>query len=109
MTPLEIDCPTVKARLDAGDEFVLIDCREPNEYETAHIEGAVLLPMSEIQDRVDELEPHREQDIIIHCHHGGRSLHVAMWMREQGFDRVQSMVGGIDDWSQQIDPSVPRY
>ncbi len=109
MTPLEIDCQSVKARLDAGDDFVLIDCREPDEYETAQIEGAVLLPMSEMQERAGELDTHRERDIVVHCHHGGRSLRVAMWMRQQGFARTQSMAGGIDDWSQQVDQSVPRY
>ncbi|MEZ6050531.1 MAG: rhodanese-like domain-containing protein [Planctomycetaceae bacterium] len=109
MTPLEIDCQTVKSRLDAGDEFVFIDCREQVEYETACINGAVLIPMSEISARVGELEDCREQEIIIHCHHGGRSLRVAMWMRQQGFERAQSMAGGIDEWSQQIDPSINRY
>ncbi|MCA9077307.1 MAG: rhodanese [Planctomycetaceae bacterium] len=109
MTPLEIDCTSVKTRLDAGDEFVFIDCREPDEYDTAHIDGAELLPMSKMQDRIDELESHRSQNIIVHCHHGGRSLRVAMWMRQQGFNHAQSMAGGIDEWSQTIDPSVPRY
>ena len=109
MKPLEIDCSSVKARLDADGDFVFIDCREANEYETARINGAELYPMSEMQARIDDLQAHQGENIIIHCHHGGRSLHVAMWMRQQGFEHAQSMAGGIDEWSQSIDPSVPRY
>lgn len=109
MTPLEIDCSTVKARLEAGDEFVFIDCREQDEYETARIKGARLFPMSKLQERIDELAAHREQEIVVHCHHGARSLRVAVWMRQQGFNHAQSMAGGINEWSQTIDPSVPCY
>ena len=107
--PMEIDCETVKMSLDASEDLVLIDCREADEYATARIEGARLVPMSEIQQRVGELEPHRNERIVIHCHHGGRSLRVAGWLRQQGFSQAQSMAGGIDQWSQEIDPSVPRY
>ena len=71
--------------------------------------GVTLLPMSELANRVAELEPHRDGEIVVHCHHGGRSLRVAMWLRNQGFARVSSLAGGIDLWSQQIDPGVPRY
>jgi rhodanese-related sulfurtransferase len=107
--PLEIDCATVKARLDRGDDFLFVDCRERDEHALAHIHQATLLPMSELTARVDELEPYRGKDIVVHCHHGGRSLRVTNWLREQGFARVQSMAGGVDQWSQQIDPAVPRY
>ena len=65
--------------------------------------------MSELQDRLGELDAHRGHEVIVYCHHGVRSLRVALWMREQGFARAVSMAGGIDAWSQQIDPSVPRY
>lgn len=107
--PLEVDVQSVAARLQSGDEFLLVDCREADEYQTARITGAQLLPMTELAQRVAELEPHRDRDIVVHCHHGGRSLRVARWLREQGFSRAQSMSGGIDAWSQHIDPSVPRY
>ncbi|HQU46751.1 MAG TPA: rhodanese-like domain-containing protein, partial [Pirellulales bacterium] len=59
--------------------------------------------------RVSELEPHRGRAIVVHCHHGGRSLRVAQWLRQQGFAAAQSMSGGIDAWAAEIDPDVPRY
>ena len=107
--PIEVTCVQVKARLDAGDKFVFLDCREPDEHRTVSIAPATLLPMSEIQNRVGELESQREADIVIHCHHGGRSLRVANWLRQQGFANAQSMSGGIDQWALEIDPSLPRY
>ncbi|APZ95770.1 rhodanese-like domain-containing protein [Fuerstiella marisgermanici] len=106
---MEVTCSTVKAKLDAGEEFVFIDCREQDEYDTVKIEGATLLPMSQIQERVTELTQHKDSDIIIHCHHGGRSLQVAMWLKQQGFANPLSMAGGIDVWAQEIDPQLPRY
>lgn len=107
--PLEIDCRAVKKQLDAETDLLLVDCREADEHATASIAGAVLLPMSEIADRLRELEPYRQRQIVVHCHHGGRSLRVTRWLRQQGFTLTQNMAGGIDQWSQEIDPSVPRY
>ncbi|NQV25613.1 MAG: rhodanese [Rhodopirellula sp.] len=107
--PLEIDCPSVKARLDADASFLFIDCRETSEYDAVRIEGALLMPMSELAERVGELEEHRESEIIIHCHHGGRSLRVANWLRQQGFSTAQSMAGGIDVWAIEIEPGMLRY
>jgi rhodanese-related sulfurtransferase len=107
--PLEIDCRTVKAKLDAGEKFLLLDCREKDEHQTVNIKAAVLLPMSELSDRVGELEPHKNSEIVVHCHHGGRSLKVANWLRKQGFANAKSMAGGIDDWAVSIDTSLPRY
>ena len=106
---MEIDCQTVKARLDAEEDFLLLDCREQPEVETAALPGATWIPLSELIERHAELEPHRERDIVVYCHLGGRSLHVATWLKEQGFRNPLSMSGGIDQWSQEIDPSIPRY
>ena len=107
--PLEIDCQAVKARLDSGEQFLFLDCREPDEYTTAKIPGTKLIPMSELAQRISELEPYRDSSIIVHCHHGGRSMRVTNWLRQQGFAQTTNMAGGIDQWSQQIDSSVPRY
>lgn len=106
--PWEIDVATVRNWQVSGRAFRLIDCREPSEYSRCRIEGAELIPMREIPQALERLgDP--QTPLVIHCHHGGRSLRVAEFLRAQGFDLAQSMAGGIDAWSQQIDPSVPRY
>ena len=107
--PIEINVHEVKRLLDSQSDFLLIDCRESFENEYCRIEGSWLIPMNETPDRIDELEPHRDSRIIIHCHHGGRSFQVVQWLRNQGFHYAQNMTGGIESWSQSIDPSVPRY
>jgi rhodanese-related sulfurtransferase len=88
---------------------LLLDCRTAEEYAIAKIEGAVLIPMQEIAERLSELEPWRDKPIIVHCHHGVRSLRVTHFLRDKGFPQAQSMKGGIDAWSVEVDPSVPRY
>ncbi len=107
--PVEINCQSVHQKLNEGEDFLFLDCRESTEYDTAHIKGTTLLPMSEIQDRVGELEEYKQSLIVVHCHHGGRSLRVTHWLRSQGFANVQNLTGGIDAWSQTIDNTVPRY
>jgi rhodanese-related sulfurtransferase len=87
--------------------LVLLDIREVWERQTACIEPSDHIPMGDIPARVQELDPDRH--IVVYCHHGVRSLSVTGWLRQQGFERVQSMSGGIDRWSKQIDPAVPRY
>ena len=99
----------VKAMLDAGDDFVLLDCREPAEYEIARIEQATLAPMSQMRAQLTELMQYDDQTVIVFCHAGVRSMQVTAFLREQGFENIRSMAGGIDQWSQQIDPAVPRY
>jgi rhodanese-related sulfurtransferase len=108
-TPIEIECRDVKAMLDRGEDFLFIDCRQADEWEIVRIAGTQLLPMHEIAQRAGELEPHREKPIVVHCHHGGRSLRVVHWLRQQGFDRARNLSGGIDRWATDIDASLPRY
>lgn len=107
--PLEISVGDVVRLRDAGEGFLLLDCREPEEAQIASITGAVLLPMSEIVDRVGELAGNEGRRIIVHCHLGGRSLRVAAWLREQGFPWAQSMAGGIDQWAVEVEPGMARY
>jgi rhodanese-related sulfurtransferase len=86
----------------------LIDVREPWEVETAKIEGAVLMPMGDVPSRAhQELDP--DERLVVFCHLGARSLNTAVWLRNQGFENAQSLRGGIDAWSTEIDPHVPRY
>jgi rhodanese-related sulfurtransferase len=104
----EITPEAVKAKLDAAEEFVLLDVREPWEFETAKIAGAKLMPMGDVPSRAhQELDP--EEPIVVLCHHGVRSMNVTVWLRQQGFEKVQSMRGGIDAWSKLVDPKVPMY
>jgi rhodanese-related sulfurtransferase len=104
----EITAEQVKAKLDSGDTFLLLDVREPWEFETARIEGAKLMPMGDVPTRAQqELDP--EGAIVVICHHGVRSMNVTAWLRQQGFEKAQSMRGGIDAWSRSVDPKVPVY
>jgi len=91
-----------------GEAPVLLDVREPWEFATAHLPDSLLMPMGDIRSRAyTELDP--DAHIVVLCHHGQRSLSVAMWLRREGFDRAQSLAGGIEEWSRVIDATVPRY
>jgi adenylyltransferase/sulfurtransferase len=97
----------LKRRMDAGEPFKLIDVREPFEHEIARIDGAKLIPLGEISERLDELEG--EQPIVVHCHSGQRSAQAVRLLQQRGFTKVYNLEGGIDAWSDQIDPDVPKY
>jgi rhodanese-related sulfurtransferase len=103
----EIMPEEVKAQLEGAERPVLLDVREPWEIEIAHIDGSKNIPMADVPTRVQELDP--DEHIIVVCHHGVRSLNVTNWLRQQGFENVQSMRGGIDRWSRTVDPKVPVY
>jgi rhodanese-related sulfurtransferase len=104
----EVTPEEVKSRLDAGESFTLLDVREPWEQEKAWIVGAKLMPMGEVPSRAhQELDP--EEYVVVICHHGVRSMNVTAWLRQQGFENVQSMRGGIDAWSRCVDRNVPVY
>ena len=107
--PLEIDVRSVQALRNEAADFLLLDCREMDEWQAARIDGAKLIPMRKIPNSLAELEAYRTKSIVVHCHHGGRSLQVTHWLRNQGFALAQNMTGGIDAWSLHIDPRVPRY
>lgn len=106
--PWEIS-PSEFVQLRAADELLLLDCREPEEDAIARIDGARLIPMRQIPERLDDLEPWRERPLIVHCHHGVRSLRVVEFLRSKGFSQARSLAGGIEAWSLEIDPAVPRY
>ncbi|MDZ4819093.1 MAG: rhodanese-like domain-containing protein [Planctomycetota bacterium] len=107
--PLEIDIHAVHGLLKGASGMTLLDCREADEHSLVHIKEAKLLPMSELQARYAELLPLKDQHLVVHCHHGGRSMRVTQWLREQGFTQVQSMAGGIDQWAVEIDKTLQRY
>lgn len=105
----EIAPVELRALLEAKSDIVVLDVREPWEFETARIENSKHIPMGDIPARFkQELDP--EKHIVVICHHGVRSMNATVWLRrQQGFEKVQSLRGGIDRWARQIDPKVPLY
>lgn len=104
----EITVKELKEKMDAGEDFQLIDVRQPNEFEFAKIEGAKLIPLGEIIQRMNELDPSKE--IIMQCKSGGRSARAIMMLEQSGFTGdMANLVGGITAWSDEIDPAVPKY
>lgn len=89
------------------DTPVLLDVREPWEFETCHIAGSVTMPMNTVPDNLAELDA--EQPIICICHHGVRSMQVGMYLEQRGFKRVINLAGGVDAWARQVDSSMPTY
>ncbi len=102
----EISVAELKAKLDRKDRFILLDVREPKEYAIAKIGGSVLIPLAALPGRLGELD--KSAKVVVHCKGGGRSAKAVTLLREKGYDAV-NLAGGIDAWSEKIDPSVPRY
>jgi rhodanese-related sulfurtransferase len=96
----------VKQRLDSGAKLLLVDIRQEWEHKTCRIEGATLVPMESMASQLALFEA--AEEIVLYCHHGVRSLNAAVWLRQQGI-AARSMSGGIARWSEEIDPSVPKY
>jgi rhodanese-related sulfurtransferase len=104
----EIAPEDLKALQDKGLNVVLVDVREPWEIETASLAGSTNIPMNDIPARFkEELDP--QKHVVVVCHHGVRSMNVTAWLRQQGFENVQSLRGGIDRWAREIDPKIPLY
>ena len=100
--------PSKAAALVKNGEARIVDVREPWEFTTARVEDSLLMPMGEVAARAhQELDP--DERLMILCHLGVRSMNVAVWLRNQGFEQVQSVRGGIDAWSREVDPKVARY
>jgi len=107
---LEVTPQEVRQRIEAGEKLALIDVREPGEFQLARIGGAELIPMRTVPAELSRLDAQAEETpLIVFCHHGVRSLNVVNWLRGQGVEACQSIAGGIDRWSLEIDPSIPRY
>jgi rhodanese-related sulfurtransferase len=106
-SPVQISSEEFQRRLEAGEAIQLLDVREVWEHEVARIEGATLIPLGELPGRAGELDP--EKPLVVYCHHGMRSYQAVVWLREAGFPLAQNLAGGIDRWSQVIDPMVVRY
>jgi rhodanese-related sulfurtransferase len=107
MSELEITVSELQRRRQAGEKFLLVDVREQWEYDVCRLAGAKLIPMGTIPASLQSLDV--DEDVICYCHHGQRSLDVAAWLRAKGVENAQSLAGGIDRWSLEIDPTVPRY
>src|SRR5258706_10524950 len=107
MNDLEITPVEAKQRLERGEGVLLVDVREPWEFELCRINGAKLIPMGTVPANLQALDT--DDEVICYCHHGMRSLDVAVLLPRQGVERAKLLAGGIDRWSAEIGPSVPRY
>jgi len=88
---------------------LLLDVREEGEHQFVALPGSTLIPLGQIPDRFREIEIWKDKDVVVYCHHGVRSLHAIGWLRQQGFTKLRNLSGGIDRWSCEVDPALPRY
>ncbi len=107
--PWEIQPKDLVDLLASDAPPLVLDCREASELELARLADVLHVPMGDVPARIPELENHLDATVVVHCHHGVRSLQVVAFMKEAGFEDVRSLAGGIDRWSLEIDPSIPRY
>ncbi|GMU93765.1 MAG: hypothetical protein AMXMBFR4_28230 [Candidatus Hydrogenedentota bacterium] len=99
----------LKAKLDRGDHFLLLDVRAPEELDKAYVRGCVNIDLDELQDRLEELADWRDKEIVVLCHHGVRSQMAQSFLRHMGFQNVRNLTGGIDAYAREADPAVNRY
>mgnify|MGYP000261097046 CR=1 FL=1 len=104
VTPSEI-----AARIQGGDAVFLLDVREPGEHDFVSLPGSLLIPLGELADRFEELSPRADSEIVVYCHHGIRSARAVGFLRSVGFPKAINLAGGIDRWSLEVDPALPRY
>ena len=102
ISPLEL-----KQKLNENEVVFLLDVREPSEHDIVHLEGAQLIPLNTLPHHVDSLPS--DQEIVVYCHHGTRSLYATAYLHQNGFRDTKNLAGGIDQWAVEIDPDLPRY
>jgi rhodanese-related sulfurtransferase len=108
--PLELTPAELQARLAQGERIRIIDVREPEEYAICHLPASELIPMQSIPAHLQHLEGMADEaELAVLCHHGARSLNVAVWLRQRGLENCFSVAGGIDRWSREVDPSIAQY
>jgi rhodanese-related sulfurtransferase len=107
MDDMQISAKEVSERAARGEKLLLVDVREPWEYDLCRIPGATLIPLGTLPANLNTLLD--ADEVICYCHHGMRSLDAAVWLRHQGVESAKSMAGGIERWSVEVDPNVPRY
>ena len=104
----EITVQELKAKKDAGEDFFLLDVREQHEYYISNIDG-VLIPLGDLPNRVSEIEEQKESEVVVMCRSGKRSANACEFLQSQGFTNVSNLVGGVNKWAEEIDPSLPVY
>lgn len=107
MDDMQIEPREVKQRLDRGEKILIVDVREQWEHDICKIQGAKLVPLRTLPASLTVFEG--AEGVVVYCHHGMRSLDATVWLRSQGIENARSMAGGIERWSTEIDPVIPRY
>lgn len=107
--PAPVSAAAVELRRARGEDFLLLDVRDPDEFERARIAGSTLIPLSELEERIGEIDAYEDRPVVVHCHHGPRSLRACRILMDAGFTHVENLNGGIEAWSVTVDAGVPRY
>jgi adenylyltransferase/sulfurtransferase len=105
---VEISAADVKRKLDQGETLTLLDVREPKEVAICKIPNSIHIPIRELQQRLDELEPYKDKTIVVYCHLGGRSIQCVQFMRQHGYTAL-NLTGGTEAWSNEVDPTMAKY
>ncbi len=106
--PKTMTVDELATKLKSGQNFKLIDCRESDENAFCKIEGSILIPLSQFEELATQ-HLNKEDEIVVHCHHGGRSHRACLYLEDLGYENVTNLVGGIHAWSESVDPAVPKY
>ena len=103
----EISPRELKQKLEQNESVLLLDVREPSEYDIVHLEDARLIPLNTLPNHIDSLP--QDQEIVVYCHYGQRSLYATAYLHQNGFTTAKNLIGGIDQWAAEIDPTLKRY